>query len=264
MCLTPEEHKNIVRLFDAFMTQNHIVMILELLGMDLCAVMKVRQNKGLPLNLIRNTISDIAHALFSLHKFELIHADVKPENVLLASQTSANVKLADIGGVIIKNMAAEGMYAVTRYYRPPEVVLGCKLTTKVDIWSLGCLALELFIGNPLFAADNSMKLLHLITKYIGPLPAELIDLSIHHDMYFDDNDNLLPETLFCRRQGIDLSRSWDVVSPSIQNLKEIFQPDLNPENASLYDLVSHTIDVNPDTRYSAQDVLNHKFITDGI
>ena len=64
-------------------------------------------------------------------------------------------------------------YIVSRYYRAPEIVLGYQPTFKIDIWSLGCVAFELFVGLPLFPGQNQIHLLYLIEKHINKIPNNL-------------------------------------------------------------------------------------------
>lgn len=58
-------------------------------------------------------------------------------------------------------------YIQTRYYRAPETILGCPKTNAIDMWSIGCTVAELFLGNPLFAAENEYDQLKMMEKLIG-------------------------------------------------------------------------------------------------
>ena len=58
-------------------------------------------------------------------------------------------------------------YVQSRYYRSPEVVLRIPYTTKVDMWSLGCIIVELLTGEPLFPANNEQELLEYMMEVLG-------------------------------------------------------------------------------------------------
>ncbi|GFR42831.1 hypothetical protein Agub_g3788, partial [Astrephomene gubernaculifera] len=65
-------------------------------------------------------------------------------------------------------------YTVTRWYRPPEVLVGSSwYGASVDIWSYGCTLAELAIGRPLFPGSSSLDQLHRIMSCLGPLPPHL-------------------------------------------------------------------------------------------
>lgn len=65
---------------------------------------------------------------------------------------------------------------VTLWYRAPELLLGTRLyTNSIDIWSLGCILLEMFLRAPVFKANTEIEELKIITDYCGAIPQELQD-----------------------------------------------------------------------------------------
>ena len=75
----------------------------------------------------------------------------KPENILISSLTDCKVKVIDYGNAYLHH-DQRCSYVQSRAYRAPEVVLGLAYSPKVDMWSLGCILMELFTGKLLF--DN--------------------------------------------------------------------------------------------------------------
>ena len=75
----------------------------------------------------------------------------KPENILIESLATCKVKVIDYGNAY-PHHDQRCSYVQSRAYRAPEVVLGLPYSPKVDMWSLGCILMELFTGKLLF--DN--------------------------------------------------------------------------------------------------------------
>ena len=63
------------------------------------------------------------------------------------------IKIVDFGTSMFLH-EAHFSYIQSRFYRAPEVILGAKYGTAIDMWSFGCLVGELTLGTPLFAGDN--------------------------------------------------------------------------------------------------------------
>jgi len=96
------------------------------------------------------------------HSRRILHRDLKPQNLLVTK--GGELKLADFGlaraqSIPTKSYSSE---VVTLWYRSPELLLQCKYNTSVDIWSAGCIFVELFTRTALFQADSEAQQLHVI------------------------------------------------------------------------------------------------------
>jgi len=86
----------------------------------------------------------------------LIHCDLKPENILITDKKTESLKLVDYGsGCFVSEQVYT--YVQSRFYRAPEVILRLPYNEKVDIWSFGCILMELYTGEPLFPGNNEQE-----------------------------------------------------------------------------------------------------------
>lgn len=169
----PEDEHQIVRMLEHFYYQEHLCIVFEMLSFTLFELLKSNNFKGISLNLIRTFSKQILKALSVLRDAGIIHCDLKPENILLTSLTSAEIKLIDFGSACREDRTVYS-YIQSRFYRSPEVVLGHAYTTAIDMWSLGCVAAELFLGLPLFPAQSQYDLLQRMIKVLGGKPPDYI------------------------------------------------------------------------------------------
>ncbi|KAK4337261.1 hypothetical protein RND71_043259 [Anisodus tanguticus] len=103
----------------------------------------------------------------------LIHADLKPENIMLIDPKNHpfKVKVIDFGSASHVSKAVCSTYLQSRYYRAPEIILGLPFCETIDMWSLGCVIAELFLGWPLYPGSSEYDQIRYISQTQG-LPAE--------------------------------------------------------------------------------------------
>lgn len=111
----------------------------------------------------------LARAMLYLHGFGISHRDIKPSNILVDPAT-VTLKICDFGSA--KKLEPDQpsvSYICSRYYRAPELIIGCSIyTTKIDIWGLGCVIAEMFLGKPIFQGESPQSQLKEISKLLGP------------------------------------------------------------------------------------------------
>uniref|UniRef100_A0A1I8INF9 Dual-specificity kinase n=1 Tax=Macrostomum lignano TaxID=282301 RepID=A0A1I8INF9_9PLAT len=95
----------------------------------------------------------------------IIHSDLKPENILLVNPKRSAIRIIDFGSSCHVNSRIY-QYIQSRFYRSPEVLVGMQYGLPIDMWSLGCILVELHTGEPLFAghheADQLMRLVEVL------------------------------------------------------------------------------------------------------
>ena len=137
-----------------------------MLSIDLYQYLKLTKFQGLPISVIRKLSSQILQALRLIDRYKVIHCDLKPENILLKSFNGTSLKVIDFGSACFyeKRMYT---YIQSRFYRAPEVILGLSYTTSIDMWSFGCILVELFTGKPIFPGENENEQILCIMEVLG-------------------------------------------------------------------------------------------------
>lgn len=88
-------------------------------------------------------------------------------------------------------------YIQSRFYRSPEVLLGIPYDMAIDMWSLGCILVEMHTGEPLFSGANEIDQMNKIVEVLGMPPKHIIDQAHKARKYFDkmpDGTNVLKKT----------------------------------------------------------------------
>lgn len=96
-------------------------------------------------------------ALEFCHRNNIVHRDIKPENILVNKE--GHLKLCDFGFARSINPHSNDLteYVATRWYRPPELLLGIRdYGAPIDMWAVACIMAELIDGDPLFPGDNEV------------------------------------------------------------------------------------------------------------
>ena len=265
-----EKLEHMVDLVCYFMHQNHLCLVFELLGLNLYEVLKKRQFRGLPLNVVRILVKQAVLGVKELAKKNIVHCDLKPENILLISEddvdsvvsagesrrsssrslssmdkkqdtpmstavddktsgsmivgpsagpmsqspsnslgtngstitvghslTGKKIKIIDFGSACFEGQTTH-TYIQSRFYRSPEVLLGLPYDSAIDMWSLGCVAAELFLGLPILPGIHEHDQLSRICEMISSPSDWMLDQGSNASKFFvksiqsQKNDSSLP------------------------------------------------------------------------
>ncbi|KAJ3416783.1 Dual specificity tyrosine-phosphorylation-regulated kinase 1A [Chytridiales sp. JEL 0842] len=172
----PDDSKFIVRMKEHFIHQNHLCIVYEILSMSLYEVLRRSNFAGLPLNLVRKFATQILTTLSFLGRkdVQVIHCDLKPENILLRDPKKAALKVIDFGSSCFHSEKAYS-YIQSRFYRSPEIIMGHSYSVAIDMWSLGCILVELLCGEPLFCGQTEHDQMCRICDLLGLPPPALIE-----------------------------------------------------------------------------------------
>ncbi|XP_031773104.1 cyclin-dependent kinase-like 2 isoform X2 [Apis florea] len=157
-------------MIEVFRRKKRFYLVFEYLDHTLLYELENVGGRGLGLEISKRHIYQVLRGLDFCHGNNIMHRDVKPENILISS--NGVVKLCDFGFARFVNSPNESCtdYVATRWYRAPELLVGDpRYGRPIDIWAVGCLYAEMVVGNPLFPGDSDVDQLYRITKILGGL-----------------------------------------------------------------------------------------------
>lgn len=164
------DHKHLVHLEEIYETSKRMYLVMELC--DAGGVQKLLEKKTrLTEKETWTVINQLAHAVAYLHDCDIVHRDLKLENILLSQPVGnelLNIKLTDFGLSFVKGGVGSDsmMQSVcgTPIYMAPEVIDDLGYSQQCDIWSIGVIMYTLLTGRPPFLAETEEKLYELIKK----------------------------------------------------------------------------------------------------
>ena len=156
------DHENIILLLDWFETSTDFVVVTQFAYGELFEIFQ--DDKRLPEAEVSNIGRQLVKALNYLHSEKVIHRDMKPQNVLVSS--NGTIKLCDFGFARALSSYTTVLTSIkgTPLYMAPELVQELPYDGRVDLWSLGVICYELFVGQPPFYTNSLMTLVQLIIQ----------------------------------------------------------------------------------------------------
>jgi len=177
-----DDKHHCVRLFRHFFHKQHLCLVFEPLAMNLREVLKkYGKDVGLNIKAVRSYSHQLFSALKLLKKVSILHADIKPDNILV-NENKVMLKLGDFGSAshVAENEITP--YLVSRFYRSPEIsrdfirsvrllwnrlnriflsVLGMPYDYGIDMWSTACTIFELYTGKIMFPGNSNNQVWNL-------------------------------------------------------------------------------------------------------
>lgn len=166
-------HKNIVKLKEIVTSKEQnsipksVYLVFEYHEYDLTGILGTREIR-LTQDHIKSWSMQLLQGVNYMHVNQIIHRDLKSANILIGR--NGELKIADWGLARTWNEKMEKLTnpVITLWYRPPELLLGCKkYTPKIDMWSVGCIIAEMFRRAGLLTGNNDASQMDLIFKTLG-------------------------------------------------------------------------------------------------
>ncbi|RXN07268.1 dual specificity kinase CLK4-like protein [Labeo rohita] len=252
-----------VRMLDWFDHHGHICIVFELLGLSTYDFLKENGFMPFSLNQIRCMADQIFRAVYFLHRNKLTHTDLKPENILFVDSKydmkynskmkrdertlkRLDVKVVDFGNATYDHEHHTSVVS-TRHYRAPEVILELGWNQSCDVWSLGCILIEFYLGLTLFQTHDSKEHLAMMERVLGPIPAHLLQKTrkrryVHHDKLDWDEH----------------SSAGRYVRKHCKPLKQ-YMSSKTPEHELLFDLLQKMMEYDSSKRITLEQAIGHPF-----
>lgn len=229
------KHPNIVELTDVVQSEGRLYLVFEFVDKDLKKYMEACDGPLSP-QLIKSYTHQMLKGLEFCHVRGVMHRDLKPQNILVSRD--GRLKLADFGlaRAFVPPIRPFTHEVVTLWYRPPEILLGCKTyALPVDMWAIGTMLAEMCTKRPLFPGDSEVDELFRIFRVLGT-----------------PNEQVWPGVTSLQDWNDDFPK-W----PALQIGK--FVPTLGEAGT---DLLEQLLQLDPKNRLSAVDCLSHRYFAD--
>ncbi|KAG5325977.1 DOA kinase, partial [Acromyrmex heyeri] len=263
----PEGQHLCVKMLDWFNYHGHMCIAFEMLGLSVFDFLRDNSYQPYPLEHVRHMGYQLCYAVKFLHDNKLTHTDLKPENILFVDSEydstynnkklflfkrrdmrrvkRTDIKLIDFGSATFDHEHHSTIVS-TRHYRAPEVILELGWSQPCDVWSIGCILFELYLGITLFQTHDNREHLAMMERILGTIPHRMARKTKTKYFYHGKLD------------WDDKSSAGRYVRDNCKPLHRYMLSD-DEEHRQLFDLVQRMLEYEPSQRITLKDALTHSF-----
>jgi len=270
-----ENKRNVIRLFRTFMYRNHLCLVFECMWDNLrVALKKYTKDKGMSLKAVRAYTRQLLIALQHIHRLGIIHADIKPDNILISAGHNI-CKICDLGSAMELTEVEVTPYLVSRFYRAPEICLGMKYGPSADSFAMGGTLCELFTGKILFPGKSNNDMIRRFMEWKGKIPHKMIKSGTTWKQHFDENldfkfqdyDKITKK----RKTRIitDCSAKKSILEAVLTRVGPEKQKSTDPDDIvylkkakQFADLMNQMTMLDPEKRPTTTELLKHPFVAE--
>ncbi|XP_015588385.1 serine/threonine-protein kinase Doa isoform X2 [Cephus cinctus] len=258
----PENQHLCVKMLDWFNYHGHMCIAFEMLGLSVFDFLRDNNYQPYPLDHVRHMGYQLCYAVKFLHDNKLTHTDLKPENILFVDSdfdTTYNskkrkdvrrvkrtdIRLIDFGSATFDHEHHSTIVS-TRHYRAPEVILELGWSQPCDVWSIGCILFELYLGITLFQTHDNREHLAMMERILGQIPHRMARKTKTKYFYHGKLD------------WDDKSSAGRYVRNNCKPLDRYLLSD-DEDHRQLFDLIQRMLEYEPSQRITLKDALTHSF-----
>jgi len=275
-------------MYDTFSHGRHFCLVFEPCGVSLYDFLKNNSFRGFWMQDIQSFARQCLEALGFLHsKLQMTHTDLKPENILLECMdpprqatfprestwqegrkssksrgssgyvrpANSQIRLIDFGNATYEDEHHSSVIN-TRQYRGPEVILALGWNERSDVWSLGCIFMELYTGELLFGTHENLEHLALMERVLEPLPASMLSSA----------PKGMKEKYTAQSRDGQLRLHWPESAQSSASERHVHSQRplaelVAPQHVSFAEFVGKLLTLDPQRRPSASEASRHSFFS---
>lgn len=269
----PENKRHVIRLFETFEYRNHLCLVFECMWDNLrMALKKYGRGGGIHLQAVWSWSKQLFKGLTLLKKCKLIHADLKPDNILISNSHNL-LKVADLGSAVeLEDGVTPTPYLVSRFYRAPEIIFGGKQNCQVDVWSASCTLAECFTGKILFNGKTNNDMLRVMMEIRGKPSTKVIKVGTLFKDHFTpeldfkwmDVDKVTGEPVERILTDLAVKRPIDDILLGKADPVKKADPQYMKKVRQFGDFLAKGLTYDWEKRHDPDEGLNHPFIKESF
>ncbi|UJR13268.1 hypothetical protein I4U23_000288 [Adineta vaga] len=252
-----------VTLLDSFDYHGHMCIAFDMLGLSVFDFLKDNNYIPYPIDQVRHISYQLCLSVKFLHDIALTHTDLKPENILFINSDyniifnhrkrrdervvrRTDIKVIDFGSATF-DWEHHSSIVSTRHYRAPEVILELGWSQPCDVWSIGCILFELYLGFTLFQTHDNKEHLAMMERILGPIPYRMAKQSKKTKYFYHG-----------RLDWDERSSAGRYVRDNCKQLRRYMTTD-EPDHQQLFELIEKMLEYDPKRRITLAETLEHPF-----